>query len=71
MIIIETCPKCGYDLVDLVIYTNPPIRKKECHSCGWSWTGEREAVIRVPFGGNSMSYDEKRYSLIMRKYGND
>ena len=30
MIIIETCPKCGHDLVDSVICTNPPIPKKEC-----------------------------------------
>ena len=52
-IIIETCPKCGHDLVDTVICTYPPIPKKECTSCGWSWTGEREEVVRVPFGGNS------------------
>jgi hypothetical protein len=53
MIIIETCPKCGHDLMDTVICTYPPIPKKECTSCGWSWTGEREEVVRVPFGGNS------------------
>lgn len=28
MIIIETCSKCGHDLVDSVICTNPPIPKK-------------------------------------------
>lgn len=28
MIIIETCPKCGHDLLDSVICTNPPIPKK-------------------------------------------
>lgn len=52
-IIIETCPKCGHDLMDTIIATYPPIPKKECTSCGWSWTGEREEVVRVPFGGNS------------------
>ena len=41
MIIIETCPKCGHDLVDSVICTNPPIPKKECHNCGWTWEGKR------------------------------
>ena len=51
MIIIETCPVCGHDLRDEVICTNPPIPRKVCYSCGWSWTGEQETVIRVPFGG--------------------
>lgn len=53
MIVIETCPKCGHDLMDTIIATYPPIPKKECTNCGWSWTGEREEVVRVPFGGNS------------------
>ncbi len=52
MIIIETCPKCGHDLFDSVICTNPPIPKKECHNCGWTWEGQREEVIRVPFNEN-------------------
>lgn len=34
MIIIGTCPKCGHDLFNSVICTNPPIPKKECHNCG-------------------------------------
>lgn len=50
-IIVETCPKCGHDLQDLMIATYPPIPKKECWNCGWSWTGESEEIIRVPFGG--------------------
>lgn len=53
-IIIETCPKCGHDLHDLVICTYPPIPQKKCFNCGWEWTGEPEEVIRVPFGGNSL-----------------
>lgn len=57
-IIIETCPKCGHDLMDEVICTYPPIPKKSCPSCGWSWEGEREEVIRVPFGGNSLIIDD-------------
>ena len=52
-IIIETCPKCGHDLTDVMIATYPPSPKKECWNCGWSWTGEQEEVIRVPFGGNA------------------
>ena len=53
MKIIETCPKCGHDLIDVMIATYPPIPRKECWNCGWSWEGEREEVVRVPFGGNA------------------
>ena len=62
MIIIETCPKCGHDLHDLVIATNPPIPHKKCFECGWEWIGEPEQVIRVPFGGNSF-YPDDKYTL--------
>ena len=57
-IIIETCPKCGHDLIDEMICTYPPIPRKSCPSCSWSWEGEREEVIRVPFGGNSLIIDD-------------
>lgn len=74
-IIIETCPKCGHDLVDEVICTNPPIQKKSCWNCGWHWEGEPEEVVRVPFGGNSYVYEkgssfypDNNYSLIGSKY---
>lgn len=53
MIIIETCPKCGHDLLDQVICTHPPIPAKHCPNCGWYWEGEPEQVIRVPFGDNT------------------
>ena len=53
MIIIETCPVCGHDLQDLVLTTYPPIPKKMCFNCGWSWTGKREEVVRLPFGGGN------------------
>ena len=56
MIIIETCPECGHDLVDSVICTNPPIPRKECHNCGWIWEGQREQVFRVPFVENESPY---------------
>lgn len=53
MIIIETCPKCGHDLTDSVVCTNPPIPRKECCNCGWYWEGQKEQVVRIPF--NEMS----------------
>ena len=59
MIFIETCPKCGNDLRDEVICTYPPIPRKVCWNCGWSWTGEREKIKRVPFGGNTNTFTEK------------
>ena len=59
MIIIETCPKCGHDLQDEVICTYPPIPRKVCWNCGWSWTGKPEKIKRVPFGGNTNTFTEK------------
>lgn len=43
-ILIETCPKCGAELLNIVIATLPPIPKKICSCCGWSWTGRPEKV---------------------------
>ena len=48
-IIIETCPECGHDLIDIMIATNPPIPRKECTACNWSWEGSCEEIIRAPF----------------------
>ena len=58
MIIIEACPKCGHDLHDVVLISYPPIPKKECYNCGWTWEGQKEEVVRVPFVDKS--------NLIMR-----
>lgn len=49
MIIVETCPKCGHDLVDEVLTVIPPIPRKSCPKCGWFWEGEPDQVVRVPF----------------------
>lgn len=57
-IIIQTCPKCGHDLHDVMLASNPPISRKECFNCGWSWQGEPEKIVRVPFGGNSLIIDD-------------
>ena len=57
-IIIETCPRCGHDLHDVILASFPPIPKKECFNCGWNWTGVPEEVVRVPFGGNSLNAEE-------------
>ena len=59
MIVVETCPKCGHDLHDVVICTYPPIPRKVCWNCGWSWTGDPEKITRVPFGGNTNTFTDK------------
>lgn len=59
MIVVETCPKCGHDLHDVLICTYPPIPRKVCWNCGWSWTGKPEKIIRVPFGGNTNNFTDK------------
>lgn len=56
MIIIETCPKCGHDLIDTTICTYPPRPQKYCPQCGWNWTEEPAEVMRIPFGGNGYTH---------------
>lgn len=53
--IIETCPECGGELKHLSLTTYPPISKKVCTACGWSWTGEREEIEYVPFDDRRQS----------------
>lgn len=65
MIVVETCPKCGHDLHDVVICTYPPIPRKVCWNCGWSWTGKPEKIIRVPFGGNTNTFIDKHNTSII------
>lgn len=49
--IIEICPECGGELMNIILTTYPPIPKKVCTACGWSWTGKREEIEQVPFDG--------------------
>ena len=53
--IIEVCPECGHDLINITLTTYPPIPTKQCPNCGWSWIGEQDKIIRVPF--NEKGYD--------------
>lgn len=57
MVVIETCPKCGGDLLDYVLTSLPPIPCKRCMRCGWDWQGNREDIVRVPFNGSEEVYD--------------
>ncbi len=58
--IIETCPKCGHDLMSLVLTSYPPIHKKECHNCGWSWS-KTEEIVRVPFNEDKINIEGFNY----------
>ena len=51
MMIIETCPVCGADIIDYVLTTYPPKHGKRCTKCDWLWLEENrdDDVIRVPF----------------------
>lgn len=72
MIVIETCPKCGHDLHDVVICTYPPIPRKVCWNCGWSWTGKPENITRVPFGGNTNNFTDKdNISIVLDESSTD
>ena len=72
MIVIETCPKCGHDLHDVVICTYPPIPRKVCSNCGWSWTGKPEKITRVPFGGNTNNFTDKdNISIVLDESSTD
>lgn len=53
MIIVETCPRCGHELINTAIAVRPRVPQKLCMNCGWNWIGEPEEVRYVPFGGNS------------------
>ncbi len=52
MRVIYTCPVCGADLHDTMLCSNPPIHKKVCLECGWESEGDKEDVVRIPYGGN-------------------
>ena len=48
---------------DIMLASNPPIPKKECFSCGWSWMGEPEEVEYRPFGGNAVNTENSVLNL--------
>lgn len=52
-----------------MVATYPPIPKKECPVCGWSWTGKPEEVIRVPFSGNGLELTDNTYLNDFLKMG--
>ena len=57
MQIIYTCPRCGHDLIAISTASIPPIHSMWCMACGWSSEGEREEIIRVPYGDNVYTMD--------------
>ena len=49
MILVETCPKCGHDLIGLCLDSYPPQYVMECFNCGWRSKAEQDEIIRVPY----------------------
>lgn len=45
--IIDTCPRCGHDLVYIVLTSNPPIYRRQCQNCGYCAFGNL-ACLRCP-----------------------
>ena len=52
MKIIYTCPKCGNDLVDVCLCSNPARNSMYCLNCGFMAESEIEETVRIPYGGN-------------------
>lgn len=66
-IIIETCPECGHDLIDEMIYTNPPIPRKFCPNCGWCWEGKRDEIFKIRFSEDKTMDNKDIISKIKEK----
>lgn len=51
MQIIYTCPKCGSDLEDIVLTSNPPQYMKKCKNlkCDWRYVENPVQVVRIPY----------------------
>lgn len=69
--IIETCPKCGHDLEQMMLACYPPIPKKYCPYCGWYWTGGPEEVVRIPFGEGSYDISTSNATIPCRICSNN
>ena len=46
--IVYTCPRCGNDLQEIALTSNPPQYQKFCSRCGWSHTTVDE-IYRIPY----------------------
>lgn len=64
--IVETCPRCGANLVSFVLTCDTPVPKKYCPNCGWNWTGEPEEIVRVPFGEGSYDISTTNATMVRR-----
>ena len=61
--IIETCPKCGGEILNISLTCYPPINKSVCKSCGWSW--QDDEVVKVPFNEESDTVTEEQEECCM------
>jgi len=47
-LIVYTCPKCGSDLISIVLASYPPVEVTTCSKCGWRHSTP-EQIFRMPF----------------------
>ena len=49
-IIIYTCPKCGSDLQESMLPSDPPQYEKRCLFCGWNHIEKQiNKYVRIPY----------------------
>ena len=45
-----TCPKCGTDLINSMLTSDPPKNRVDCPNCGWFHIEEeQDDVVRIPY----------------------
>ena len=65
MQIIYTCPKCGHDLQELMLPSNPPQYEKRCPNCGWNHIEKQDdGFVRIPY--NEMNYVDGSWECTMK-----
>ena len=57
MILVETCPKCGHDLIGLCLDSYQYVM--ECFNCGWRSKAEQDEIIRIPYQETDLKQDKK------------
>lgn len=45
--VVETCPKCGGNIIPEVLATYPPVYRKRCTRCGTVWTRSPSVTSNV------------------------
>ena len=60
--IIDCCPVCGNPLLDETVATFPPIPRKVCYACGYTWEGTPEPVEYRTFNPDNPEFSCLQYT---------